>query len=299
MQHFSFSPPPSTNNIINHSPSHYSMQTRAIAGREVLSIGLGGMAVDEYEPKPKEEEAVELFRFAVDSGINLIDTADVYGLGRNETLIGKALSDEQKEKVLIATKAGLKRPGGTGWHTHGNPEHIKEAIKGSLQRLGVDKIELYMLHAPDPEVPFIESLKAFKELKEQGLIKNIGVSNFSLEQLKEAQKIIDVVSVENHFNLAFKGDESDLLPYLTEQKIAFLAYFPLGAGKLLQDDKLKEISKELNLKPSQVALSWITTKWQTAIPIPGTKNKEHLLENIKAADIKLDNETIEKLDSLF
>jgi len=275
------------------------MQTRTIAGREVLSIGLGAMAIDEYEPKANEEDAIELFKFAVNSGVNLIDTADVYGLGRNETLIGKALSDEQKEKILIATKAGLSRPGGTGWHTFGNPDHIKEAITGSLKRLGVDKIELYMLHAPDPEIPLIDSLKAFKELQEQGLVKNIGVSNFSLEQLKEAQKLIKVVSVENHFSLSFKADEQELLPYLTENKIAFLPYFPLSSGKLLQNEKLNEIAKELNLTPSQVALSWITTKWPTAIPIPGTQNKEHLLENIKAADITLDKETINKLDSLF
>jgi len=275
------------------------MQTRTIAGRKVLSIGLGAMAIDEYEPKAKEEDAIELFRFAVDSGINLIDTADVYGLGRNETLIGKALSNEQKDKILIATKAGLSRPGGTGWHTFGNPDHIKEAIKGSLKRLGVDKIELYMLHAVDPEVPLIDSLKAFKELQEKGLVKNIGVSNFSLEQLKEAQNLIKVVCVENHFSLSFKADEQELLPYLTENKIAFLAYFPLGSGKLLENEKLIEIAKELNLTSSQVALSWITTKWPTAIPIPGTQNKEHLLENIKAADIKLEKEIIEKLDSLY
>ena len=275
------------------------METRTIANRKVCGIGLGAMALDEYKPVAKEEDAIELLKFAVDSGVNLIDTADVYGLGRNETLIGKAFSDEQKEKILIATKAGLNRPGGTGWGTDGRPEHIKGAIQGSLQRLGIKKIELYMLHAPDDKVPFKESLKAFKELQDIGLVKNIGVSNFSLEQLKEAQKIIDVVSVENHFNLAFKGDEQYLLPYLTEQKIAFLPYFPLGSGKLLQNEKLNDISKELNITPSQVALSWITTKWETAIPIPGTQNKEHLLENMEAADIKLEKEIIEKLDVLY
>lgn len=275
------------------------MQTSTIAGREVLSIGLGGMAVDEYKPKAKEEDAIGLFKFAVDSGVNLIDTADVYGLGRNETLIGKALSNEQKEKIIIATKAGCVSPGGYGWDTDGRYGHIKEAILGSLQRLGIKKIELCMLHAPDDKVPLKESLQAFKELQQQGLVKNIGVCNFSLEQLKEAQEIIDVVSVENHFSLSFKRDEHDLLPYLTEQKIAYLPYFPLGSGRLLKDKKLNEVAKELNLTPSQVALSWITTKWPTAIPIPGTKNKEHLLENIKAADIKLEKETIEKLDSLF
>jgi len=275
------------------------MQTRTIAGREVLSIGLGGMAIDEYEPKSKEKDAIELFKFSVDSGINLIDTADVYGLGRNETLIGKALTAEQKEKVLIATKAGLTRPGGRGWDTDGRYEHIKEAIHDSLKRLNIKKIELYMLHSPDDKVPLKESLRAFKELQDQGLLKNIGVSNFSLEQLKEAQYIVDVVSVENHFSLSFKRDEKELLPYLTEEKIAYLPYFPLGSGKLLQDKKLKEISEELNLTPSQVALSWITTKWPTAIPIPGTQNKEHLLENIKAADIKLEKDIIKKLDGLF
>jgi len=275
------------------------MQSRIIAGRKVLSIGFGGMAVDEYEPKASEKDAIELFRFAVDSGVNFIDTADVYGLGRNETLIGKALTSEQKEKILIGTKAGLNRPGGTGWGTDGRPDHIKDAIKGSLERLAIDKIELYMLHAPDTKIPFMETLKAFKELQQQGLVKNIGLSNFSLEQLKEAQNLIDVVSVENHFSLSFKGDEQELLPYLTEQKIAFLAYFPLSSGKILQDKKLIDIANELNITPSQVALSWITTKWPTAIPIPGTKNKEHLLENIKAADITLDKEIISKLDSLF
>jgi len=275
------------------------MQTRIIANRKVCAIGLGVMALDEYKPVPKEDEAIEFLKFAVDSGVGLMDTADVYGLGRNETLIGKVLTSEQKEKILIATKAGCTRPGGYGWDTDGRPEHIKEAIQGSLQRLGIKKIELYMLHAPDDKVPFKESLKAFKELQEQGLVKNIGVSNFSLEQLKEAQKLIDVVSVENHFSLAFKKDEKDLLPCLTEQKIAFLPYFPFSSGKLLQDKNLIEISEEINLTPSQVALSWITTKWPTAIPIPGTTSKEHLKENIKAADIKLEKEIIEKLDGLF
>ena len=276
-----------------------NMQTRTIAGRNVKTIGLGCMALDEYKPVTEEKEAIEFLKFAVDSGVDIIDTADVYGLGRNEELIGKALSEQQKNKVLIMTKSGCTRPGGTGWGTDGRPEHIKEAIHSSLKRLQIDKIELYMLHAPDDEVPFMDSLKAFKELQDSGLVKNIGVSNFNLEQLKEAQKLIDVVSVENHFSLDFKGDEDDLLPYLTDQKIAFLPYFPFSSGNLLQNKKLNEIADELNLKPSQVALAWITSKWPTAIPIPGTTSKEHLLENIKAAEIKLEKEIVERLDKLY
>src|SRR3989338_774613 len=274
------------------------MKTRTIAGKKVCAIGLGAMALDEYEPKAKEEDAIKLLKFAVDSGVALIDTADVYGLGRNETLIGKALTAKQKGNVMIATKAGCTRPNG-GWDTDGRPEHIKKAIEGSLKRLGISKIELYMLHAPDHRVPFKESLKAFKELQEQGLVNKIGVSNFSLHQLKEAQKIIDVVSVENHYNLAFRKDEKDLLPYLTEKNIAYLAYFPLGSGKLSNDAKLSEIAKELGITCSQLALSWILSKWPTAIPIPGTKNKRHLLENIKSADIKLEREIVGRLDKLF
>lgn len=274
------------------------METRIIAGREVMAIGLGAMALDEYEPKT-EETAIELLKYAVESGVSLIDTADVYGLGRNETLIGKALSSEQKDKVVIATKAGCTRPGGHDWGTDGSPEHIKEAVRGSLKRLEIKKIWLYQLHAPDDKVPFKESLQTFKELQNQGLIEHIGVSNFSLQELKEAQEIIKVISVENHFNLAFKTDEQDLLPYLTDQNIAYLPYFPLGAGKLLQNPTLNQIAQQLNITSSQLALSWITTKWPTAIPIPGTSNKQHLLENIKAADIKLQKDIIEKLDNLY
>jgi len=274
------------------------MKTRNIAGRKVSMIGLGAMALDEYEPKTKEEDAIELLRYAVDSGIGLIDTADVYGLGRNETLIGKALSTKQKEKVLIATKAGCTRPQGYEWDTDGRPEHIKEAIQGSLQRLGVKKIDLYMLHAPDPKVPLKESLQAFKDLQQQGLINHIGVSNFSLQQVRDAQEIIEIVSVENHYNLAFRRDEQDLLPYLTEQNIAYLPYFPLGGGKLIQNPKFIEIAQQLSITTSQLALSWITTKWPTAIPIPGTSNKHHLLENIKATEVQLTKEIIKRLDAL-
>jgi len=275
------------------------MKTRIIAGREVMTIGFGAMALDEYEPKPEDEIAIELLKYAVESGVTLIDTADVYGLGRNEVLIGKALSDKHKDNVVIATKAGCTRPGGSAWDTDGRPEHIKEAIQGSLKRLEIKKIWLYQLHSPDNKVPLKESLQAFKELQDQGLIEHIGVSNFSLQDLKDAQEIIEVVSVENHYNLAFKKDELELLPYLTDNKIAYLPYFPLGSGKLIQNPKLIEIAQRLDMTESQLALSWITTKWPTAIPIPGTSSKQHLLENINAADIKLQTDTIKELDNLF
>ncbi len=269
------------------------------AGRKIFPIGLGAMATDEYKPKASEEEAIEFFRYAAKRGVELMDTADVYGLGRNEMLIGKALTAEQKQKIIIATKAGCTRPFGTGWRTDGRPEHIKEAIKGSLERLGVKQIFLYQLHAPDPKVPIKETLRAFKELQEQGLFKCIGVSNFNLEQLKEAQKTVEVVSVQNHYNLANKKDEEELLPYLTDNNIAYLPYFPLGSGRLLNERRVIEIAGKAVVTPSQLALSWILAKWPTAIPIPGTRNKQHLDENMKSADAEMDEKLINELDSLY
>ena len=274
------------------------MKQRIIADKKVFPIGLGAMALDEYPPKPSEEDAVELLKYAVEKGIDFIDTADVYGLGRNEKLIGK-LSNEIKEKILIATKVGCTRPDGYSWDTNGSKEHIKEGIQDSLKRLNLKQIYLYQLHAPDHRVSFKESIEALKELQNKKLIKHIGLSNVSLDLLKEAQKIVNIVSVQNNFNLKFKQDEEELLPYLTKNNIAFIPYFPLGGGRLLANPILVSISKELNLKPSQVALAWILNKWPTAVPIPGTRDKKHLDENIKAAEIELSKKTIEKLDSLF
>ena len=275
------------------------MNKRTIADRKVFPIGLGVMALDEYKPAALEAQALEFLRYALQQGIELFDTADVYGLGRNEQLLGKALTVAQKEKILIATKGGCTRPGGHDWDTDGRAEHLLKACKESLQRLGVKQIYLYQLHAPDHRVPFEESLHALKELQRQKLIKHIGLSNVSLEQVQEAQKIITVVSVQNHFNLAHKEDENELLPYLTEQKIAFIPYFPLGSGRLLKNRRVVEIAQKLKITPSQVALAWILGKWPTAIPIPGTKNKEHLDENREAADVKLPEEVMEELNGIF
>ena len=275
------------------------MELRKLAGRKIHPVGLGAMAVDEYKPRPSDDDAISLLKHAVKKGIGLIDTADVYGLGRNEELIGQALTPEEKNDIIIATKAGCTRPNGIEWGTDGRPSHITEAVKESFQRLGVKQIYLYQLHAPDFKVPFTETVKAFKELQDQKLIKYFGLCNVSLEELQEAQKIIGVVSVQNHFNLGFKKDQNELLPFLTENNIAFLPYFPLGSGRLLRNPRLISISQKLGLTPSQAALSWILHKWPTAIPIPGTKNKIHLEENMKAADIALDYKTLKELDSLY
>ncbi|MEK6984415.1 MAG: aldo/keto reductase [Nanoarchaeota archaeon] len=275
------------------------MKLRTIADRKIFPIGLGAMALDEYNPKPSDSDAISLLKHAAQQGIDLIDTADVYGLGRNEELIGKSLTAEQKSSIIIATKAGCTRPLGYQWDTDGRPEHIREAIKMSFHRLGINQICLYQLHVPDHRVSFKETIKAFKELQEQRLVKYIGLCNVSLQELQEAQKIIDVESVQNHYNLAFKKDENELLPYLTKNHIAFIPYFPLGSGRLLTNPQLRKIGQRYGLTASQLALSWILYKWPTAIPIPGTKNILHLEENMKAADIELQEKIANEIDSLY
>ena len=275
------------------------VELRAIADRKVFPVGLGAMALDEYHPRPNDNDAISLLRHAIKQGIGLIDTADVYGLGRNEKLIGEAFTVEQKSKIIIATKAGCTRPNGFEWDTNGRPEHIREAFEGSMERLGIKQIYLYQLHAPDERFPFKETIKAFKELQDQGLIKFIGLCNVTLQELNEAQKIIDVVSVQNHYNLAFKRDENELLPYITKNGIAFIPYFPLGSGRLLQHPKLMKIAQSLGIATSQLALSWILHKWPTAIPIPGTRNPLHLEENMKAAEIELQEKILNELDLLY
>ncbi len=279
---------------------------RLLAGKKVPAISLGAMPLDEYNKTP-EKEAVDFLRSAAKAGVKLIDTADAYGLGHNEELIGKAIkafTPEQKKSVIIATKAGCTRPGGTGWGTDGRPEHIRQALQGSLQRLGVKQIYLYQLHAPDPKVPLMETVKAFKELQDTGLIKHFGVSNFSLAQLQQAEKIIEVVSVQNQFSLAYRYDEWGLLPYLTKNNIAYLPYFPLGGKSgggrnITEDGRLQRLAHLLGHTPAQVALAWIINKWPTAIPIPGTTNKKHLEENIKAEKIELSERVMKELEKMF
>ena len=274
------------------------MKPRLLANRNVFPIGLGAMAVDEYKPKSSNEDAMNLFRYAMKQGIEFFDTADVYGLGRNEELLGEAFTSEEKKRILIGTKVGCTRPRGVEWDTDGRAEHIKKAIHDSLRRLQMKQIFLYQLHAPDHRVPLQESITALKELQDSGVVKHLGVSNFNVKQVQEAQKIIEIVSVQNHFNLFHKQDERDLLPYLTKNNIAYIPYFPLGSGRVVQDKRLAEIAQKINATPAQVALAWILTKWPTAIPIPGTKRKEHMDENKNAARIELTEKIIKQLDTL-
>ena len=228
-------------------------------------------------------------------GINLIDTADSYGPYVSEELIAEALHP-YPEDLVIATKGGLTRTGPGQWPRDGRPEHLREACEGSLQRLRVDRIDLYQLHAPDENVPYEESVGAMKELRDEGKIRLVGVSNVSVEQLETARAIAPVATVQNRFNLADRGSE-DVLAHCEELGIGFIPWFPLSAGSLAQPGgPLVEIAARHDATPAQIAIAWLLARSEVMLPIPGTSSVEHLEENVAAAGIELSDEEVAELN---
>ncbi|MGI8650256.1 MAG: aldo/keto reductase [Rubrobacter sp.] len=240
-----------------------------------------------------QEVLVEVVR----CGVNLIDTADAYGPHTNEELIHETLSP-YPEGVVIATKGGMVRGKDKSWNPDGRPEHLKEACEGSLKRLGLETIDLYQLHSPDPAVPFEESVGALSELRESGKIRHIGLSNVSTEQLGSARNIVPVASVQNRFNLTERGSK-DVLDECEREGIAFFPYFPLAAGDLTAPGgPLDELAREHGATHGQVALAWLLALSPVIAPIPGTSKVEHLQENLAAADVELSKEEVEELTAL-
>ena len=242
-------------------------------------------------------EAVALVRRAVELGVNLIDTADAYGPATSERLIAQALHP-YRDEVVIATKGGSTRPGQNQWMMNGKPEHLKRACEDSLHRLRLDRIDLYQLHGVDPNVPLAESVGALKELRDEGTVRYIGLSNVKTGQLEEARGIVDVVSVQNRYSLSDRGSQ-DVLDACERDGIAFLPYFPLAAGRLTQPGgAADEIARAHDATPAQIALAWLLQKSPSMIPIPGTSSGTHLEENVAAARIELTGEQMAALDAL-
>ena len=253
---------------------------------EVRRLGFGAM---------RAEGSVELLRRVVELGINLIDTADAYDAGDNETLVAEALHP-YPEGLVIATKAGHRRPGGD-WSVDGRPEWIREACEGSLRRLRLERIDLYQLHRPDPEVPVAETLGAFKELQDEGKVRYVGVSNFSLELLREAQTVVSVATVQNEYNLADRRSE-DVLDACDSDGIGFIPWYPLATGNLARPGgPLDEIAQARGATPGQVALAWLLARSPVMLPIPGTSSIEHLEENAEATRLELSEEELERIGS--
>jgi pyridoxine 4-dehydrogenase len=254
----------------------------------VNRLGFGAMRVagpDIWGEPADRAGAIAVLRRAFELGHNLFDTADSYGPYVSETLIAEALHPYPKE-LVIATKGGLVRPNPKSWDECGVPEHLRQAVDGSLRRLKVDRIDLYQFHAPDPYVPFADSMSTLAELQRAGKIRHLGVSNVSVKQLNEARSIANIVSVQNKYNIEDQTHEEVLLA-CEQAGIAFLPWYPLGAGKSLQSEKLKRIAARLSATPAQIALAWLLARSPVMLPIPGTSSLEHLEENAAAADIRL------------
>jgi pyridoxine 4-dehydrogenase len=263
----------------------------------VHRMGYGAMRItgEGIWGEPDDPDAARaLLRRALELGVNLIDTADSYGPQVSERLIAEALHPYPDE-LVIATKGGSVRPGPGQWVLNGRPEHLKQACEDSLRRLRLDRIDLYQLHAIDPNVPLAESLGALKELQDQGKVRHIGVSNFNARQLEEARGLVDVVSVQNRYSVSDRGSQ-DVLDACEANHIAFLPYFPLAAGRLTRPGgALDAIAKAHDATTGQVALAWLLQSSPNAIPIPGTSSGEHLAENYGAASLELSSEEMETL----
>ena len=267
-------------------------------GPTVRRLGFGAMRLtgsgiwgDPDDP----DECRRVLRRAVELGVNLIDTADSYGPEVSERLIAEALHP-YPDDLVIATKGGLTRSGPGQWSRNGRPEHLREACEGSLRRLKLDRIELYQLHAPDPNVPYEESLGALIELREEGKIAHIGISNVSVEQLDQAQASTEVVSVQNRYNLADRGAE-DVLDACTERGLGFIPWFPIATGELAQPGgPLDDIARAHDASPGQIALGWLLARSPVMLPIPGTSKVAHVEENVASAQLRLDDDEIRALE---
>jgi aryl-alcohol dehydrogenase-like predicted oxidoreductase len=243
------------------------------------------------------ENARRVVRAAVEQGVDFIDTADSYGPVVSERIIAEALHP-YPEDLVIATKAGLTRQGPGIWTPVGRPAYLKQQVELSLRTLRLERIDLIQLHRIDGEVPLADQLGAFKELQEEGKVRHIGVSEVSVAELEEARSIVDVVSVQNLYNLTNRQSQ-DVLDHATEHGIAFIPWFPIATGDLAAPDSpVADIARELDATPSQVALAWLLQKSPVVLPIPGTKSVEHLTENLGAAQLRLSAEDMARLDAL-
>jgi len=256
---------------------------------EVRRLGFGAMRLcgPRITGWPEDREnALAVLRRAVELGVNLIDTSDAYGPEVNELQIAQALQPYPKG-LVIATKGGLLRDRRGNWPADGRPEHLRAACESSLRRLRVDRLDLYQLHAPDPKVPLEDSVGALAELRREGKIRHVGLSNVSLDELGRARRIVPIVSVQNRYSVADRASE-DVLEACERGGLGFLPWYPLATGSLARGrGRLEQIAQRYAATPTQVALAWLLERSPVLLPIPGTSSLAHLEENMGAARIRL------------
>jgi pyridoxine 4-dehydrogenase len=264
----------------------------------VNRLGFGAMRItgDGIWGEPEDrEECRRVLRRSLELGINLIDTADSYGPDVSEELIAETLRP-YPEDLVIATKAGLVRSGPREWHRDGRPEHLRAACEGSLRKLGVERIDLWQLHRVDPKVPADEQFGVLAELRDEGKVRHVGLSEVTVEQLEQAREVVPIASVQNRFNLT-ERDWEDVVDACEREGIAFIPWFPLATGKLARSGgPVDEIARHRGAAPGQVALAWLLKRSPVMLPIPGTGRVDHLEENVAAAELRLDDAELERLE---
>ena len=282
------------------------MQQRSLGTRTVGAIGLGGMPLS-VEGRPDEAQAVRTVHAALDAGVTLLDTADAYCLGpdevgHNERLLAKALASwsGDRDAVLIATKGGHTRPPDGSWALDGSREHLRAACEASLRALGVEAVGLYQFHRPDPQVPWAESVGALEELRQEGKVQLVGVSNADPAQIREAASITQLAAVQNELSPRFRSSEPEV-DLCAELGVAFLPWSPLGgigkAGDLGSSHAaFAEVAAERGVSPQQVCLAWLLAKAPVVIPIPGARRVESIVDSAAAAELQLTDDELARLD---
>ena len=277
-------------------------------GLGITRIGLGAMPLS-IQGRPDRETGMEVIRRTVELGVSWIDTADVYchdddDIGHNERLIHEALVEVgARDDVLVATKGGLTRPEGR-WETMGSPEHLKAACERSLRALNTERIDLYQFHAPDPAVPFEASITALAELREEGKIAAVGLSNVSLKELQKAASIVPVESVQNLYNPWDRTDEENaLLDYCDLNRITYIPYSPVGGGSRVQALRdslaLQEIGRGVGASPEELVLAWMLGQTGTLAPIPGASRVESIESSVTAEGLALEREVLDRVEEAF
>ena len=264
----------------------------------VNRMGFGAMRITGegiWGPPKDREQALAVLSRAIELDINFIDTADSYGPATSEELIAEALYP-YPDDLVIATKGGWVRPGPGHWSHNASPAHLRKAVEDSLKRLRLDRIDVYQLHAPDPAIPFKESVETLAQLREEGKIRLVALSNVTREHVERAQKMVPIVSVQNRYSLADREWEN-VVDYCEQSNIAFIPWFPLGAGNI-GNAALTRVAKAHKASVMQVALAWLLQRSPAMLPIPGTSSVAHLEENVAASSLKLTKEEFKELSNL-